>query len=128
MLFRSLARDLGDRLGCGGHLASLRRTRSGLFDVADALPLADAERLGPAVEGRLVAPAAALGDLPAVEPNEVGLKRVGHGNWLGPEHLARWVAGPAVGGQRVRVLDAAGRLLALAEGRGGALHPVVVLG
>src|SRR5690606_35224396 len=29
---RSLARDLGQRLGCGGHLAALRRTRSGHFD------------------------------------------------------------------------------------------------
>ena len=31
---RSLARDLGAALGCGGHLDSLRRVRSGAFDVA----------------------------------------------------------------------------------------------
>ncbi|MBM3900840.1 MAG: tRNA pseudouridine(55) synthase TruB [Verrucomicrobia bacterium] len=36
---RSLAHDLGQRLGCGAHLAALRRTASGRFDVADALPL-----------------------------------------------------------------------------------------
>jgi len=36
---RSLAHDLGQKLGCGAHLASLRRSASGKFDVADALPL-----------------------------------------------------------------------------------------
>jgi len=36
---RSLAHDLGQRLGCGAHLDSLRRTVSGRFDVANALAL-----------------------------------------------------------------------------------------
>jgi len=36
---RSVAHDLGQKLGCGAHLASLRRSVSGKFDVADALPL-----------------------------------------------------------------------------------------
>ncbi len=36
---RTLAHDLGGKLGCGAHLASLRRTVSGRFDVADARPL-----------------------------------------------------------------------------------------
>jgi len=36
---RTLAHDFGGRIGCGAHLAALRRTASGRFDVADALPL-----------------------------------------------------------------------------------------
>ena len=36
---RSLAHDLGQKLGCGAHLSALRRCASGKFDVADALPL-----------------------------------------------------------------------------------------
>lgn len=36
---RSLAHELGQKLGCGAHLSSLRRTVSGKFNVADALPL-----------------------------------------------------------------------------------------
>jgi len=36
---RSLAHDLGQKLGCGAHLAALRRSASGKFDIADALPL-----------------------------------------------------------------------------------------
>jgi len=34
---RSLAHELGQKLGCGGHLAALRRVVSGKFDVADAV-------------------------------------------------------------------------------------------
>ena len=36
---RSLAHELGQKLGCGAHLATLRRSVSGKFDVADAMPL-----------------------------------------------------------------------------------------
>jgi tRNA pseudouridine55 synthase len=36
---RTLAHDIGRKVGCGAHLASLRRTASGKFSVADALPL-----------------------------------------------------------------------------------------
>jgi tRNA pseudouridine55 synthase len=36
---RSLANDLGQSLGCGAHLQSLIRTRCGLFDIKDAIPV-----------------------------------------------------------------------------------------
>jgi len=36
---RTLAHDFGEKVGCGGHLATLRRIASGKFDVVDALPL-----------------------------------------------------------------------------------------
>lgn len=36
---RSLARDLGESLGCGAHLSALRRVRSAPFDLADAVAL-----------------------------------------------------------------------------------------
>src|SRR6266581_2822705 len=36
---RTLAHDFGEKVGCGGHLSTLRRIVSGQFDVADALPL-----------------------------------------------------------------------------------------
>ncbi len=36
---RTLAADLGERLGCGAHLAELRRTRSGDFTLGQAVPL-----------------------------------------------------------------------------------------
>ncbi len=38
---RSLAHDLGQALGCGGHIAALRRTHIGNFGLDTAVPLAD---------------------------------------------------------------------------------------
>ncbi len=38
---RSLAHDLGQKVGCGAHLANLRRVVSGKFDVKDAIPFED---------------------------------------------------------------------------------------
>ena len=40
---RSLAHDLGQALGCGGHLKTLARLRNGIFTVSDALSLDEAE-------------------------------------------------------------------------------------
>jgi len=45
---RALAHELGQKLGCGGHLATLRRVVSGKYDVQDALPFEDALKLSSA--------------------------------------------------------------------------------
>jgi tRNA pseudouridine55 synthase len=42
---RSIAHELGQKIGCGAHLAALRRIMSGKFDVADAISLADVLKL-----------------------------------------------------------------------------------
>jgi tRNA pseudouridine55 synthase len=44
---RSLAHELGQKLGCGAHLATLRRTVSGKFDVKDAIEFESALKLSP---------------------------------------------------------------------------------
>ena len=53
---RTLAHELGLKLGCGAHLASLRRVISGPFDVANALPLEEVLRLGEAELAQHVIP------------------------------------------------------------------------
>jgi tRNA pseudouridine55 synthase len=62
---RALARDLGFKLGVGGHLTSLRRTRIGGFHVSDALDISDVAAppvlLGPAAVARRVFPSVELG-------------------------------------------------------------------
>jgi len=44
---RSIAHELGQRIGCGAHLAVLRRIAAGRFDVAGATPLAEVLKLTP---------------------------------------------------------------------------------
>lgn len=53
---RVLAHDLGQKLGCGAHLTALRRSASGKFDVADALPLEAALQLNDAQFEKRVIP------------------------------------------------------------------------
>lgn len=52
---RSVAHDLGQKLGCGAHLATLRRSVSGKFDVAEAKPLDEVLKLSVAeLEKRVI--------------------------------------------------------------------------
>ncbi len=52
---RSIAHELGEKLGCGAHLATLRRVTSGKFEVSDAIPLAELLTLTPqALEKRVI--------------------------------------------------------------------------
>ncbi len=44
---RSIAHELGQKLGCGAHLKDLRRVSSGKFEVSQGLPLADVLKLTP---------------------------------------------------------------------------------
>jgi tRNA pseudouridine55 synthase len=53
---RSLAHDLGQKLGCGAHLATLRRVTSGKFDVAASAPLDAILKLTPSELERRVIP------------------------------------------------------------------------
>lgn len=64
---RALARDLGQRLGCGAHLAGLERTRVGRFSLDQAIPLADLEALAPPARAeRLIGLEALVADWPEI--------------------------------------------------------------
>lgn len=65
---RTLAEDIGARLGCGAHLAALRRTRVGPFDAADAFTLERLQSMGPDDLIRALLPVdALLGGLPQID-------------------------------------------------------------
>jgi len=73
---RSLARDVGIHLGCGGMLESLERSRIGPFLLQDALTL----NAGLDLARRQVRPAAqAVVDLPQVSLSPMDQKRLSHG-------------------------------------------------
>jgi tRNA pseudouridine55 synthase len=137
---RSLAHDLGAVLGCGAHLRALRRTAAGPLGLDGALSLAEAEGSREAALAHVRPLAALLPDWPAVRVAPHGEARVRSGGLLGPADCDSWtepdpgsgVAGPgAAGDVSVRILDAAGGLVALGAWVSPAgsplLHPRVVL-
>ena len=122
---RSLAHDLGAALGCGGHLAMLRRTASGPFTLTEAVPLALVENDPQRALESVIDLNGLLTHLPAAVLTDAGAERVAHGNAVAGGQIVRGV--PADAACPVRLLDRHGTLLGIAEPRPGALHPVVVL-
>ena len=123
---RSLAHDLGARLGIGAHLAGLRRTRCAEFTAGDAVSLDDLDRDPSAARARVVPLAAMLPGLPAVVLTDEGVQFLAHGRAIGPAQMIerREGAGPSV-----RLIGGGGELLGVAEPAAtpGFLHPAVVL-
>jgi tRNA pseudouridine55 synthase len=120
---RVLASDLGARLGCGGHLAWLRRTRSGPFTDAQAVPAALLEREAETgeVEARIVPAVNVLG-LPVLRLGREEAQRVIHGGEIPAPDPG------LAAGARVAALDPEGELLAVMEVRPARrLHPLRVL-
>ncbi len=122
---RVLAADLGDRLGCGAFLESLRRTASGRFTLERAVPMEQLEQDAAAgkLAERLIPEVEALG-LPVFSLGEEESRRVAHGREV-PVGRSRFPDGP---GLRVAGVDCHGRLLAVLELRADfKLQPLRVL-
>ncbi|KAF0163398.1 MAG: tRNA pseudouridine55 synthase [Rhodocyclaceae bacterium] len=95
---RTLAADIGDRLGCGAHLAGLRRTGIGALDVDQAHSMAMLETLtAEARDDLLLPPDSLLTDLAEVRLDAADAARLRHGQ------AVRWSAEEGV---RLRVYDA----------------------
>jgi len=111
---RTLAHDLGERLGCGAHLAALRRTAVGALRVDDAVPLDALEAADPATRAAWLRPVdALLGSLPRVDLPDPLAGRFMQGQRLVLDNLLRAPLADAPAGP-VRVYRGA-RLLGVAE-------------
>jgi tRNA pseudouridine55 synthase len=121
---RSIARDLGEALGCGGYLSALRRTEAAGLHVADALrpeqleALRDLDRLEEAL-----LPIADLLRLPRVRLSDIDADRFRHGSRI------TVTADPAAGAEEGRraVFDAGDQLLGIGSLLEGQLQPQKVL-
>ena len=109
---RALARDLGARCGSAAHLAELRRTRIGPFDVTNAVPPDDS------AAATLLAPADALGDMPRQLLSGSDVELVRHG---------RAVAADIDDAHQAALIAPDGALIAVAERDGEWWQPRVVL-
>jgi tRNA pseudouridine55 synthase len=125
---RALARDVGDRLGTGGHLVQLRRTCSGDFTLAQGIALQEVERRRENAISAIVPLSEMLPGFSSVVLTAAGAEHVRHGRDLTPGDVSRkldmhdetpWV----------RLFSEHGALIGIARfvATSGALHPSVVL-
>ena len=120
---RSIARDLGHVLGCGGYLHALRRTEAAGLSVETALSPDRLEDLS--AEGRLadaLLPIADLLPLPRVRLSDLDVDRFRHGS-----RVALADAGRGEMGRRRAVVDASDQLVGIGSVVGGELQPEKVL-
>jgi tRNA pseudouridine55 synthase len=123
---RALADDLGERLGVGAHLFTLRRIRSGDFALDQALALDAIEREPDRGIAAVIPLSRMLPRLPSVTLTSQGVRHAAHGRNIGPEDArgeVKFLQG------FVRLLDPSGDLVAIAAqaGASGLLHPAIVL-
>ena len=100
---RSIANDLGEVLGCFGHLIKLVRSKAGLFLLENSIKLDDLQTLEQ-IENNLIAPLDYI-NYPEYELTEVQLEKVSHGNPVKTDLLLDGTV----------ILTHQGKLIAMAE-------------
>jgi tRNA pseudouridine55 synthase len=119
---RSVAHEIGQKLGLGAHLACLRRTGVGEFTESDCCTL---ERLEAAAqqdeaEGLMIHPRRILPGFPSVTADDLNANRIRHGQAVNLPELSR--------ARLVKVFAGQAELIAIASRVAGTLfHPKVVL-
>jgi tRNA pseudouridine55 synthase len=119
---RSVAHDMGQQIGCGAHLESLRRTALGEFTVADAHTLEQVEAAArdAQAEAILVHPRQLLPQIPCVTATEEAATLIRSGRAVNLMELS--------GARLVKVFYGQRDLIAIATRIAGTLfHPKIVL-
>jgi len=121
---RTLAEDLGKRLGVGAHLAELRRTRAGHFKMEQANTLSRLTDLASArgIHEAIISPDETLAYLQALNVSDDQVRRISNGIDLECESKFE-------NQEHVRLRDGSGRLIAVGvyDENKRAVHPKVVL-
>jgi tRNA pseudouridine55 synthase len=119
---RAIAHAMGQGMGCGAHLASLRRTAAGVFTLQQALALDVVDSLGAAgeLEERMPHPRTILPEMPAVTADEQTVGRIRNGMQVNlPEYS---------GAAQVKIFEGQRELVAVGRRVAGTLfQPFVVL-
>jgi tRNA pseudouridine55 synthase len=113
---RTLAEDIGAALGCGAHLAGLRRTGSGRFRIDDAVPVAALETMAPPERSALVIGLGTLlVDLPRVDLDAALTAKLRNGQSLPLQALSEGIAA---------VYGPDGALIGIGRAEEGTLRPL----
>ena len=118
---RSVAHDMGQHLGCGAHLAALRRTQLAEFELLDAHPLDELRSATPEqLQKIFVHPRKLLPAIPAVTATPDSIVRIRTGRPVNLPELSR--------ARQVKVFQGQQDLIAIATRVAGTLfHPGIVL-
>jgi tRNA pseudouridine55 synthase len=119
---RSVAHDMGQQLGCGAHLESLRRPALGEFELADAHTLEEVEAAAQnaQVEEMFIHPRKLLPQFPSVTATPEAAALIRHGRAVNLPELSR--------AKQVKVFYGQRDLIAIATRVAGTLfHPMIVL-
>jgi len=118
---RSVAHELGQALGCGAHLSSLRRTQAGVFTLEQAWKLESLAELQPTVEQAMLHPRTLLPEIPPVTGDTVALGKLRNGAQANLTDFSS--------AEMVKVFAGQRELVAIARRIAGTLfQPMVVLG
>lgn len=114
---RTLAEDIGNALGCGAHLSSLRRTVTGSYMLEDAFTLEQLEAMSQAdLDHKLLPVEAPVSDLPEVTVDEHSANYLMQGQRI-------WKSG-AIPAGLFRLYQKGGRFLGIGElAEDGKIHP-----
>ncbi len=126
---RALARDLGIALGCLGHVVALRRLSVGPFAEAAAISLEKLEEVGHSAELQtyLLPVGSALAGIPALNLTEAEANSLQRGRPIAVLPVASRSPSSKVSKDAVVCAMARGRLVALAQVKGGEIHPLRIL-
>lgn len=115
---RTLAQDIGAKLGCGAHLKGLRRLTSGTFDLQDALPLEVLSELSlEELDAKLLPIDIKIQHLPKLTLNAEQTDIIQHGQAIKPNQ-------EIIFNEFIRLYDMSGEFIGLAQKQAdGKLHP-----
>ncbi|MBU3644336.1 MAG: tRNA pseudouridine(55) synthase TruB [Candidatus Methylopumilus sp.] len=115
---RTLAQDIGAKLGCGAHLKGLRRLTSGTFDLKDALPLEVLSELSlEELDAKLLPIDIKIQHLPKLTLNAEQTDIIQHGQAIKPNQ-------EIIFNEFIRLYDMSGEFIGLAQKQAdGKLHP-----
>lgn len=116
---RTLSADIGQALGCGGHLKALRRSASSGFTIAQALSLEAVQNLARAgkLAETMIPMSKALTGMPKLVADVSLVHKISHGQRLGPGDIAPPDEASTADGfnGKFQVVDRQGRLVAVME-------------
>ena len=127
---RTLCQDIGERLGCGGCMKSLLRTRVDRFQVEDSLRLSEIEEL--AREGRIKEALIPVDEMfpayPKLRMKEAADRLVYNGNPFSAGDAQELLQEETLCGTQVRVYDSSGNFVGIyrrqEDGQGLSYRPV----